>query len=505
MTKNKKGKKNYTLIIIILAIVAVVAYVAISGAGKNTQVASSYTVVDVTRQDMETTVKGSGVVESQDKLDVYAPTNLGVEEVYVESGDEVEIGTPIAKIDKDMYLDAEKALEDSIDQIDASIDSMFTSEGDTYIYSSVEGTIKTVNVDDADSIAAIMNRDGYLFVVSADDNMKVELKVEDASTFTEGDQVTVEFDNEKVDATLTEIDEYESTIKVVFADDKYEVGLESEVFDEYGNKLGSGSLEINVPVYIEGDAGTVRYLYVEENSSVSKGTKLLRIQDNGASGDLISLTEQREDLQTQLDELREGVEEIGLGSDYVIYSTGEGIVDGLALTPNMTVADGMKMYTVQSTHPLMMYVAIDELDISSIEAGQQVDLKFEALPGETYKGEIAKINSLGQSVNGVTNYTIKVTIGETGSILIGMSGNVTIMTAEKQDVLTIPVEAVQLIDDEYYVILGADANIKTVADHKIETGINDGAYIEVIEGLADGDTIATPAEEGLDIEIGPNR
>ena len=42
--------------------------------------------------------------------------------------------------------------------------------------------------------------------------------------------------------------------------------------------------------------------------------------------------------------------------------------------------------------------------------------------------------------------------------------------------------------------MGDDANIKTIADRKIETGINDGAYIEVIEGLTDGDTVAIPVE-----------
>ena len=94
---------------------------------------------------------------------------------------------------------------------------------------------------------------------------------------------------------------------------------------------------------------------------------------------------------------------------------------------------------------------------------------------------------------------------ETGDILIGMSGNIKIMTEEKKDVITVPVEAVQLIDDEYYVILGADANIKTVADHKIETGINDGAFIEVIEGLSEGDMIAVPLEEGVDFGFGPGR
>ena len=495
---NNKGRKKRPGLIILVIILILIAVVAVRRSGTNNLVISSYDVVEVTRQDMQTDAKGSGVVESEDKLEVYAPASIVIDEIYVENGDEVSVGTPIAKIDKDSYLDAKQTIEDGISEIDQSISSMYSSKGERGIYSSVKGTVKIVNANKNDSIEAVMNKYDYLLVISTDNNMKVEAKVDDTALYEEGDIAYVMVDDKKIESVITEIDPFESTVKVVIKDNKYDVGKEVEVYDENDAKIGSGQLEINVPVYVEATAGKVSYVYVKANDSVSKGAKLIGIKENDASGELISLTEQKEKLQNQLDDLEKSLEDIGLGSDYVVYSPVEGIVDEFILDPYMTVAEGVKMFSVQRTHPLKIEIAIDELDISKVEIGQKVDLKFDALSGDKYQGEVTKINSLGQSVNGVTSYVVTVRIDDVGDILIGMSGSGTILTEKKENVLTVPVEAVQLIDDEYYVIMGEDADVKTVADHKIVTGLNDGAYIEVIEGLSDGDTVAVPKEAGIE-------
>lgn len=505
MAKKNKGKGRITLIVILVIAAVIVGFMLFGGTRTSNVAEGNYTTTEVLRQDMETTVRGSGVVEAQNKLDVYSPSNVVISEVYAENGDEIAVGDAIAKIDKEAYLNAEAALNDSIDQIDASIESMYSSKGSTSIYSSVKGIVKIVYVEPNDSVEAAMNEHGALAVISADDNMRLELNVDDTNAFAEGDTVFVEVKEEKVEATITEIDSFESTLKIVFEDLAYEVGAEVKVYDANDAEIGSAKMMINVPVYVNGDAGVINYIRVKAESSVSNGTKLFGIKDNDASGALIDLTEQKDDLQEQLDDLKQGLEDMGLGEDYIIYAPVEGIMDEMNLTPYMTVAEGMKMFTLQSTHPLMMEIDIDELDIAQVKVGQIAEIKFEALAGESYEGEIVKINALGQSVNGVTNYQVTVIINETGDILIGMSGNANILTDKKENVLTIAVEAVQLIDDEYYVIMGEDANIITVADHKIETGLNDGAYIEVIEGLSDGDTVAIPMEEGVDVGFGPGR
>jgi multidrug efflux pump subunit AcrA (membrane-fusion protein) len=143
---------------------------------------------------------------------------------------------------------------------------------------------------------------------------------------------------------------------------------------------------------------------------------------------------------------------------------------------------------------LEIQVAIDELEIAQIKIGQASIVTFEALPGQKYDAEVTYINPLGRSVNNVTSYFVTITLEETTDILIGMSGTADIQSDLKQGIITIPLEALQIIDDEYYVILGADAATKTVADHKVTVGVSDGTNIEILEGLSVGDTITVPVE-----------
>ena len=156
-------------------------------------------------------------------------------------------------------------------------------------------------------------------------------------------------------------------------------------------------------------------------------------------------------LQKQLDDLQQGLADIGMGKDYIIYSPAEGIVDQMNLEPYMTIVEGAKIFSLQTTGTMQIKIPVDELDISKIVLGQTAELKFEALSGEKYEGVVSKINTLGEAVNGVTNYTIVVTIENPGSILIGMSGTSKIVTEYKENVVTVPIEAVQIIDRNNFV------------------------------------------------------
>ncbi len=499
-TKNKKKRNRRIIAVIVILIIAVLLYVRFTNV-KN-QLIAGYEAVEVTVQDMQATVRGSGTVESGETLKVYAPANITIDEVYVENGDNVSLGDPIAKINSDDYLDAEKSIEDSIDEIDSAINSLYSSKGSTSVYSAVSGTVKNVYVSQSDYIEAVINENGSLMVISADNNMRLELSLESVENYSIGQEVFINVDDEQADGVITDINEYESMLKIIFEDNKYMPGQSVSVFDLEGNEIGTGGMMINVPVYVSGDAGIAGYVYVKENTAVSKGTKLLSVKENDASAQLIELTEQKAELQGQMDEMRQALTDIGMGKDYIIYAPAQGIVDNFILQPYTLCPEGTEIMSIQTTDTMEIVIPVDELDISKIEIGQIAELKFEALDGEKYQGTVAKINSLGQAVNGVTNYNILITIKEPGNILIGMSGTAKIITESKENVVTVPVEAVQIINDEYYVILGEDANVKTVADHKITTGINDGAYIEVLDGLSEGDTIAVLLEEGIEIQVG---
>lgn len=493
---NKKNKKKRYIILSVVLVIAIVSGVMIFNATQtnNTAQASGYEVVSVAEQDMQLETRGSGAVESTIKTDYYAPIAMQIDKVLVENGSEIKKGDPIATVDQSMIQDKIDTIHSSISQVDASISALRSTKGSTKVKAPVAGTVKMIYAAEGDSVEAVMNTYNSLIVISADDSMNIIVDVPDVSLYSEGDTVSFTVEEEEIQAVISSIDLFKGTIEYVVEDDDYTVGQEVEVFNAEGVNIGTGVMSINVPIFVPGSVGIVEDIHVEVDEEVSKNEKLISLEDDILSDDLLNLSKQKDDLLDELNDLHESLNAFGLKDTFTIYATQSGIIGELMISDNATISPDIKMFSIQGTDPLEIEVAIDELEIAQVEIGQTAEVTFEALPSKKYQGAVSNINPLGQSINNVTSYFVTITLEETDDVLIGMSANADIQSELKQSIITIPLEAVQIINDEYYVILGQDAAVKTVADHKIAIGVSDGTRIEVIEGLKAGDTVVIPVE-----------
>ena len=147
-------------------------------------------------------------------------------------------------------------------------------------------------------------------------------------------------------------------------------------------------------------------------------------------------------------------------------------------------------FSVSSGESMKVSLSIDELDILSLSVGQKASITLDALPNETFEGEITKVNSTGTSSGGVTKYTVEVTLPKSESMLAGMNASVTIITEEKEGVLTIPAAAVTERANHSFIYKEMDEETGTLSGlTEIETGMTDGTRIEVVSGLSEGDVI----------------
>lgn len=132
---------------------------------------------------------------------------------------------------------------------------------------------------------------------------------------------------------------------------------------------------------------------------------------------------------------------------------------------------------------------INEVDISKIEKGQKVNIQVDAYPYESYTGHISKISAMATDYNNIKVFQIEIEIENVDPKLKpGMTANITIMGEKKSDIVVIPIRAIFSNDD------GDDIVYKVTQDTiytptNIRTGINDFQKVEIIEGLAVGDTI----------------
>jgi len=93
---------------------------------------------------------------------------------------------------------------------------------------------------------------------------------------------------------------------------------------------------------------------------------------------------------------------------------------------------------IGNTEGSALQTTVSEVDVNKVAIGQQVDITFSAIPNKTYEGKIKQIDTFGTTTQGVVNYNVFITVtNPTTAIRPGMSANLTINTAKKDNVLTV--------------------------------------------------------------------
>lgn len=175
-------------------------------------------------------------------------------------------------------------------------------------------------------------------------------------------------------------------------------------------------------------------------------------------------------------------------------SMGGGTAGGTAAaaddTPKDYIMDETELCTLTDYDTAEIALTVDELDIARLSIGQAVTVTLDALPGQSFDGEITEIDPNGENGGGSTKYSVTVTLPRTEDMLTGMNAAVRVQLAENDDLLLIPLAAVQEDSDGIYVCTGydkkSDEPTKPVA---ITTGLSDGENVEVLSGLSEGDAV----------------
>ena len=99
-------------------------------------------------------------------------------------------------------------------------------------------------------------------------------------------------------------------------------------------------------------------------------------------------------------------------------------------------------------------IAVDELDVVQVEAGQSVTITVDALSGAELSGEVYRIAPVGTNSGGVTTYDVELTFDAAGTgVRSGMNATGEIEVASAQDALYVPVEALMTIANDTYLMV----------------------------------------------------
>lgn len=176
----------------------------------------------------------------------------------------------------------------------------------------------------------------------------------------------------------------------------------------------------------------------------------------------------------------------GMVSDLDVYV-------GNVISGAGSFSNGTTLMKINDMSNLRVEADLNEIEANKISLGAKTKLTFDSLPKTSFTGTVNYLSSFGvQDSATSTLYKFPVRVNfTTGGVLVrpGTSANLSILVASANDVVCVPASAVFIEDGVRYVFV-------KLGDHKferrkVEIGIGNLNFIQILKGLNAGDFIAT--------------
>lgn len=163
-----------------------------------------------------------------------------------------------------------------------------------------------------------------------------------------------------------------------------------------------------------------------------------------------------------------------------------GTIYSLNMNAGQEIFANTEVVKIADNSNLEFSAEVDETDIPKVQNGQMAQISLDAFEGKSFNSEVFKINTQSiQTSTGATAYEVKLKLPEERNFFLGMSGEGEITVDEKQDVLTIPIQAV--IEDKFVYVKDDGEFVKK----EVSLGLSSESDVEVTLGLSEGEGIVT--------------
>ena len=169
-----------------------------------------------------------------------------------------------------------------------------------------------------------------------------------------------------------------------------------------------------------------------------------------------------------------------------------GVVTTVHSTTGSAISPSAPALVLIDRAPMHVDLRLSENDVVQVRLGQPVTLAIAALPGWTAVGTVGLIANAAATTGGVVTYRVRVDLEDRDPMVrLGMTADVTIVTAKREATLLVPNTALLPHGaDQVAQILTADNTLRTVT---VQTGLSDDVNTEILSGLSEGDhVIAVP-------------
>lgn len=463
MGKSKKIVKRIVILLIIFLIIGGGVWFvrnAIRGATQKVTTRSD-TCGFVKRQDLTSYSSFSGQISSSDKLMVTADPTLKVSKLNVKVGDSVKAGDVLCEFDS-------KKLQEQYDKL---VKNNEKAQGASQ--HSHDLIIRSYNKakSERDSLIA-KAKSAYDTAVSKRDNAYNEynrmIDAYNELSFRHTDawnawQNSADADKETTKAVYDAIDKE-------FKDAEKALNAFRDSLPDFDSAV---------------DAANEAY-----NDAVERGDELVQSAQDAIDNEKYSISDDSAD--NQLEELRERIDKC------TVRAERDGVVTELNISEG-SVPESGNIMTIENTTDLIVAGKVSEADILKVNEGMEAEIKTSATEDRIIKGRIKRIEKIissGQAKYDQGGYTVEVSVEEKDSgLLIGMSASVKIILDKREDVLSVPYNAIRGGENEGYFIYVAtpqENDVYSISKRKISKGFEGDFYTEIISGdVNEGDIVLT--------------
>ena len=535
--KKKKSKKKLVIGVGILAVAAVAGANIYGSRNAAENAVPQIEVVKAVRDNVQQTVETSGMVVSEEQKTYFSPVNAKVDVADVKEGETVKAGTKLIEFDqKDLEREEKKAelnvksgkldMQNTLNKSAEAVQKQQNAQGNA-------ASLKQQVAAQEDYIANIKAR-----ISQANTNAQVAAAQEEARKQADATAAQVaraeavqkayaaaqkKYQNETLPAYQTqlntladEMNQAQTTYNQTETD--YQMAFQtwsSEQSDENAAALDvaeadsifSDSAETVMnngsDATVTADTSALEAELEKASNTLAELQSRLSSQQAVAESDPSAVTaEEKEKMEitnnlSELDQM--SAQELVEAAKKGIKADFNGVITKVSVVEGATTALGTELFTLQNTDKINVNVNVSKYDYDTLKEGQSADI---TLAGKTYEGEVTSISHVAtQNEKGASLISADVRIkNPDDDIFLGVDAKVTIHAEEADDVVVLPSEVVNIGKDGSFCYVIENG---VITRRDITTGISSDDYVEVTEGIKEGDEVIRDLgslEEGMQAE-----
>jgi HlyD family secretion protein len=342
--------------------------------------------------------------------------------------------------------------------------------------------------------------------------------------------------------TAEKLAQYEYNVKTAMQ--KLEQAIEEQQSSVSNAEDSIGSIDIQNSNSLDSAQTSYEQSLIEQSTNYwnnLSSTQSMEVQMKVAQLSISDASLKLNQAQRSVENFKQDIEDAKKElEDYKVLAPYDGIISSIGYKEGEQSSQGAAGISILSTDYILK-ATISENDLPKVKLGNKVAISLDAYSDVELSGTLEKINPVSTNTNGIVTYEVLIGFQDVKDVKLfyGLSANISIITAEAENVLYVPLQSVYKENGKSYVDVlrtgraaqtsqadrqtqgtppaqadlkakgslpdranlpakgsqtaaaSTDTQAQTIDKVEVTTGINDYVNIEIKSGINEGDIIVT--------------